>query len=47
MTTNENLTAEQESMLDLALNGEISMSSAIAWALRTDQIEFAEYLKTF
>lgn len=42
-----NLTPEQESILDLVLNGEMGMSSAIAFALRTDQIEFAEYLKTF
>lgn len=42
-----NLTSEQESILDLVLDGQMGMSAAISWALRTDQVEFAEYLKTF
>jgi len=42
-----NLTREQEIILCLVLNGEMSMSSAIRRARENGQDDFAEYLRGF
>lgn len=45
--TKMTLTSDQQIVLDLVLNGEMSMSRGIRWALETGQNEFADYLRTF
>ena len=41
------LTDTQRIILDLVLNGQMGMSSAIRRALDNGEEDFAEYLKTF
>ena len=42
-----NMTQDQQLMLDMALNGECSMSYVIDWAIGNGMHGFAAYVRTF